>query len=58
MNLYTFLKLLKKYGPMLTKAGPTIVKTTLIAGTIVYAYKWMYDLELKIIRLERDAKFD
>ena len=36
----------------------TLVQLATIGGLIAFTFNWLWDLETKIIRLERDAHFD
>ena len=36
----------------------TLVQLATIGGLLAFTFNWLYDLEMKIIRLERDANFD
>jgi hypothetical protein len=47
-----------KYGKLLFKHGKPVVKWLVISGVIAFTFKWLWDIEQKLLHLERDIYYN
>lgn len=47
-----------KCAKVMVKYGKPAAKGLIVGGVVALTFKWLWDMEQKIIRLERDAYFD
>ena len=55
LKLIKYGKLILKNRDKIAKYAKPVAKGVIIGGALAYMYKWMYDLEMKMIKLERDG---
>lgn len=64
MNPLLILKLIKygkailKHKDTIKKYAKPIAKGLIVGGLVSYTFNWMWEIEQKLIKLERDAYFD
>jgi 3-phosphoglycerate kinase len=58
LKLIKYGKLILKNKDKIKKYAKPVAKSLIIGGAMAYMFNWMYELEMKMIKIERDAMLD